>query len=65
MKQRFTDAFQKRCFEKFRKIHSRTPVLESLLYKIARLTTCNLIKSRLQHRSFSVNIAKLLRIAFS
>ena len=64
MKQRFTDAFQKRCFEKFRKIDSRTPVLESLLYKIARLTTCNLIKSRLQHRSFSVNIAKLLRIAF-
>ena len=32
------------------------------LYKIAGLKACNFIKKRLQHRYFSVNIAKFLRI---
>ena len=39
----------------------KTPVLESLLNKVARLQACNFIKNRLQSRCFYVNIAKFLR----
>ena len=39
-------------------IHRKTPVLESLFNKVAGL------KMRLQHKHFSVNIAKFFRTAF-
>ena len=42
-----------------------TPVLESLLKKVAGLEARKSIKSRLQHRFFPVNIAKFLKTAFS
>ena len=38
--------------------------MESLLIKVARLKTCDFIKTRLQHRCFPVNIAKFLRTPF-
>ena len=41
------------------------PVLESLFDKVAGLQTCNVIKKRLQHMCFPVNIAKLLKTAIS
>ena len=44
-----------------RSIHRKTPALESLFNKAAGLLTCNLIKKRLQHRCFPVNIAKFLK----
>ena len=43
---------------KFRNIHRKAPVLESLFNKVAGLHVCNFIKKRLQYRSFSVKIAK-------
>ena len=42
-------------------IHRKTSVLESLFSKVVSLEAWNLIKKRLQHRCFPVNIAKLLR----
>ena len=36
-------------------------MLESLFNKVAELQTCNIIKKRLQHRCFCVNIAKFLK----
>ena len=42
-------------------IHRKTPVLESLLSKVASLEACNFIKKRLHYRCFPVNIAKVLR----
>ena len=42
-------------------IHRKTSVLESLFNKAAGLQACNFTKKRLQHRSFSVSIAKFLR----
>ena len=36
------------------------PVLESLFNKVAGPKVCNFIKKKLQHRSFSVSIAKVL-----
>ena len=38
----------------------KRPVLESLFNKVAGLA-CNVIKKRLQHRSFPVKFAKILR----
>ena len=49
--------FQNRCSKKFVYIHKKTPVLESLLNKVAGLR-------ELQHRCFPVNIAKFLRTAY-
>ena len=45
-------------------IHKDTLVLESLFNIVAGLTACNLIKKRLQHSCFPVNIAKFPRTAF-
>ena len=39
----------------------KAPMLESLFNKIADLKFCNFIKKKLQHRYFTVNIAKFLR----
>ena len=55
--------YKKSCSEKFRKIHRKTPLLESLFNKVAAQNACNFIKKRLQHRRFPVNIAKRLRAA--
>ena len=49
---------RKRCLQKFRKFHRKTPVLESL-FNAAQ--ACNFIKKRLQHRYFPVKFAKFLR----
>ena len=39
-------------------------MFESLCNKVAGQKACNFIKYRLEHRCFSVNIAKSLRTAF-
>ena len=41
--------------------HRKVTVLESLFSKVASFLDCNVIKKRLQDRSFFVNIAKFLR----
>ena len=43
----------------------KTSLLESVFSKAAGLQTCNIIKKRLQHRCFPVNIGKFLRIPIS
>ena len=40
-------------------------MLESLFRKVAGLMPTTLLKTRLQHWCFPVNIVKILRIAFS
>ena len=53
-----------KCLERkisqFLNIHRKTSVL-SLFTQVAGLQFCNFIKNRIQHRCFSVNIAKLLK----
>ena len=61
-KQPFAEVLQNRYSSKFRNNHMKTP--ESLFNKVTDLKVCNLIKQRLQHRRFHVNIAKFLRTAF-
>ena len=46
-KQSFADSLQIRCSEKFRNIHRKTPVLESLFNKITDLKVCNFVKNRI------------------
>ena len=46
-------------------VHKKTPVLGSLFDNVAGLKFCNFIKKSLQRKSFSVNIPKFLRTAFS
>ena len=48
----------------FRNIHMKTPMLESLFYKVEGLTTFNVTKKWLQHRCFPGNIAKFFRTPF-
>ena len=48
----------KRCSWKFRKIHRKTPVPESLFF------SCNFIKMRLWLKCFPVNFVKFLRTPF-
>ena len=38
----------------------KTPVLKSLINKVAVLQACNFLNKRLEHRCFPVNIAKIL-----
>ena len=45
-------------------IHRKTPAFESLFNDAAGLKACNLIKRRLEHRRFPVNIVKFLRTVF-
>ena len=49
----------------FLNIHRKIPVLESFFNKVGSLESCNLLKKRLQHRCFLVNIAKFLRTTIS
>ena len=60
-KQSFTDVLKNRCSLKFRKIHRKTPVLESLFNEVAGLKAYNFINKRLQLRCFPVNIAHAIR----
>ena len=48
----------------FRKMHRKTPVLESLLDKVTDPQAFNFIKKRLQHRCFPVNFAKKFKNTF-
>ena len=57
-------AVRRWCSLKFRNIHRKTLVLESLFNNVAGLQGCNFLKKRLQHRCFPVNIGKFLRNAF-
>ena len=45
----------------YEKLYLKTFVLESLFNKVAGLKAYNLIKKRLQHSCFPVNIAKFVR----
>ena len=54
----------KQCSWKFRKIHRKTPVPESLFNKVVGLKPATLLKKSLWHRCFSVNFAKFLRTPF-
>ena len=53
---------KKGCSVKFRKIHRKTPVPESLF--IIKLQPATLLKKKLWHRRFPVNFAKFLRTPF-
>ena len=63
-KRSFADVLQNRYSWKFCKFHRKTPVLQSLFYKVASFQTCKFIKKKLQHRCFPVKLAKFLRTAF-
>ena len=52
---------KKRCSERFRKFHRKTPVLVSLFNKVADVQACNFNKKRLQHRCFPVKFVEFLR----
>ena len=49
--------------EQIRKIHKRTPVLDSISLS-NKVTSCNVIKKRLQHSCFPVNFCESLRKPF-
>ena len=51
----------KKMFLEISKIHRKTPMPESLFYKVAGLRPTTLLKKRLWHRCFSVNFEKFLR----
>ena len=53
--------WKKRSFWKSRKIHRKSPVLESLLNKFTALLPEILLKKRLRHRCFPANFAKFSR----
>ena len=52
---------KKRCSEKVRKFHKKTPVLDSAFNKVAGFWTCKFIKKKLQHKFFPANFSKFLR----
>ena len=56
--------FVKRCSQKFRKIHKKTTVPESLFNKVADPRPATLLKKRLWHRCFPMNFVKFLRTPF-
>ena len=63
-KRLLADVLQNRRSKKFRNIHRKTLVLESVFNKVAGLKAYNFIKKRLQHRCFPVDIAEFLRTSF-
>ena len=63
-KQLFARVLQNRCYEEFRNIDRKAPVLESHFNKISDLKARIFTKKRLQHRCFPVNTAKFSRTAF-
>ena len=52
---------KKRCSQKYRQYHRKTPVLESLFNKVAGPKPYNFIEKWLKNRCFPKNIAKFLR----
>ena len=56
---------QKKVFSKISQNSQETPVLEPLFNKLAGLMTKNLLKRRILHRCFLVNLTKFLRTHFS
>ena len=50
--------------QKFRKIHRKALVSQSLSWQICKPQTCNFIRKRLQHKCFLVNFAKFLITLF-
>ena len=56
---------KKSVLKKFRKIHQKTPVLDSLFKRFSGLRPGTLLKKRLQHRCFQVNFVTFLRTPFS
>ena len=62
-KQPFANVLQNNCFQKFRKFHWKTPVLESLFSKFAGLRPAKLLK-KLKYRCFPVKFVKFLRTSF-
>ena len=55
---------RKGTLKKFREIHRKTPVPESLFNKVAGLRPERLLKKWLWHRYFPVNFTKFLRTPF-
>ena len=53
-----------RALKKSRNIHRKTYVLESFFNTVAGFKICNLIKKRLQHRCFPVNICEIFKNSF-
>ena len=62
-KKSFADVLQNRCSWKFRNVHRKAPVLESLFNKHAGLKTCNFFKKRLKH-VFSCKICDIFKNTF-
>ena len=60
----FTNVLPNWSSSNFRKIHRKTPVLESLFNKVACLQVCNFFQNRFQHRCFPVIFAKSLKHHF-
>ena len=56
--------YKKACSLKYRKIHSKTPLPESLFNKAAGLRPSTILKKKLWHRCFAVNFAEFWRIPF-
>ena len=52
---------KKALLKKLLHIHRKTTVSESLFNKFAGLEACNLLKKRLQHRYYAVNIEQFLK----
>ena len=55
---------KKGVLKKFRKIHLKTPGLESYFNRVSGLRVVTLLKKRLQHRCFQINFMKFLRTPF-
>ena len=64
-KQSFGDVLQTRCFKRFSNIHKKTLCWSLLFITLQAFRPATLLKKRLQHRCFPVNIAKFLRTASS
>ena len=54
----------KKSFDRFSKTHGKTPVLESLSYKVVGCTSATSLKQRLQCRRFNLIFAKFNRTPF-
>ena len=57
--------YENGCSWKFRKIHRKTPVSESLFKQSFRPQSSNFIKKRLWHRCLPVNFSKFSRTFFN
>ena len=53
-----------RCSKKFRNVHRKTPVLETLFIKVTGLTACILIKKETPTQVFSCEYCKIFKNSF-